>query len=171
MKSISIKLTKTRILFIILTIVCMTAIFFFSSQDATRSSNTSGKVIRLILRIFMNDFSELSASAQKVLVHKAQFIVRKLAHFSIYTTFGFMLSMALGRRRFLTRQTLLALIAGAVYAASDELHQALVPGRSCELRDVMIDTSGVLTGIVISMIIFFIFRIHKKRKGSDQAHS
>ena len=167
MKSISIKLTKARILFIILTILCMIAIFFFSAQDATHSSNTSGKVVKLILRIVIPDFSGLSVSRQKELIHSGQFIVRKLAHFTIYTTLGFILSMALGRRKFLSRQTLLAITAGAVYAVSDELHQSLVPGRSCELRDAMIDTSGVITGIIISMAVFLILkRIERRHKES-----
>jgi len=32
------------------------------------------------------------------------------------------------------------------YAVSDELHQWFVEGRSCELRDVGIDTMGVILG-------------------------
>lgn len=164
MKSISKKLTKTRILFIILTVVCMIAIFFFSSENSSESSATSGRVISFILKLTVSDFKELSVSARKVMIHKAQFIVRKLAHFTIYTTLGFMLSMALGKRKLLSRQTLLALTAGAVYAMSDELHQSLIPGRSCELRDVMIDTCGVMTGIIISMIVFMVLRRRERRK-------
>ena len=169
MKSISVKRSKARILFIILSILCMIAIFFFSSENATKSSNTSGRVVRLILGIIVPDFSELTAAVQREMVHNAQHIVRKLAHFTAYATLGLFLSMAMGRRKLLSRQTLLTLIAGAVYAASDELHQALVPGRSCELRDVMIDTSGVLTGILLSMLLFLIIvklsdPINKKHK-------
>ncbi len=164
MKSISSKISKTRLLFIILSILCMTVIFFFSSENSDESSQTSGNIVKLILRHVVPDFTELSAARQKELIHSAQFIVRKLAHFTIYTTLGLLLSMSMGRRKFLSRQTLLALTAGTVYAVSDEIHQSLIPGRSCELRDVMIDTSGVLTGIVISMIIFMIVKRYRERK-------
>ena len=45
-----------------------------------------------------------------------------------------------------------------LYALSDEVHQIYVPGRSCELRDVFIDTSGSIIGIIIYSLINFIYR-------------
>lgn len=41
---------------------------------------------------------------------------------------------------------LMAILFGMLYAVSDELHQWFVEGRSCELRDVGIDTTGVILG-------------------------
>ena len=35
-----------------------------------------------------------------------------------------------------------------LYSISDEIHQIFVPGRSCELLDVFIDTCGSLIGII-----------------------
>ena len=35
---------------------------------------------------------------------------------------------------------------GTLYAVSDEVHQYFVPGRSCELRDMLIDACGVAVG-------------------------
>lgn len=49
-----------------------------------------------------------------------------------------------------------------LYAITDEIHQHFVPGRSCELRDVLIDTTGALLGIFISYLIMRIFRREKK---------
>lgn len=43
----------------------------------------------------------------------------------------------------------LALAAGLLYAAGDELHQLFVPGRAGQLRDILIDTAGVLLGTCI----------------------
>lgn len=165
MKSISIKLTKSRILFIILTFSVMVLIFFFSSENSSESSHTSANVIRFILKVFVPDFSGLAAAKQAQMVRSAQHLVRKLAHFSIYTLLGFCVSFVFGKRKFLTRQTLEALLVGFLYAVSDELHQSHVPGRSCEFRDVMIDTSGTLTGILISFaVMFVIHRIIGKNK-------
>ena len=42
----------------------------------------------------------------------------------------------------------------ALYAATDEIHQLFVPGRSGEIRDVCLDSLGVITGIIILLIIF-----------------
>lgn len=46
-----------------------------------------------------------------------------------------------------------ALFLGFLYACSDEYHQTFVSGRSGELKDVMIDTTGVLIGAVIIAFI------------------
>ena len=42
---------------------------------------------------------------------------------------------------------------GALYAATDELHQLLVTDRSGELRDVCIDAAGVLAGVLLVWLI------------------
>ena len=47
----------------------------------------------------------------------------------------------------------IALGAAALYAVTDEVHQYFVPGRSCELRDVLVDTSGALTGILAAFAL------------------
>ena len=35
-----------------------------------------------------------------------------------------------------------------IYAVSDEVHQAFVPGRGPALKDVLIDSAGAFTGII-----------------------
>ena len=45
-----------------------------------------------------------------------------------------------------------AWLIGTAYAVTDEFHQAFVPGRSCELRDVVIDSCGVLTGVLAALL-------------------
>ena len=40
-----------------------------------------------------------------------------------------------------------------LYACSDELHQHFTPGRACMFTDVLIDTGGALTGMLMSLII------------------
>ena len=48
---------------------------------------------------------------------------------------------------------LIAWGAAVLYSVTDEIHQMFVPGRSCELRDVAIDSCGVATGILLCTII------------------
>lgn len=82
-------------------------------------------------------------------------VVRKIAHFSIYAFLGFWL-------RFLVRQytqkytVLLSAVFSALYAITDEIHQLFVPGRSGQLKDVLIDTSGAIVGAAIAFILGFI---------------
>ena len=164
MKSISIRLTKSRILFIILSLSVMVLIFHLSAENASKSTSTSGNVIKMIFSTFVPHFDEFDASKQRMMIRGAQHIVRKLAHFSIYTTLGFCISFACGKRKFISRMTLEALTLGFLYAVSDEIHQSHVPGRSCEFRDVMIDTCGTFTGILLSFAVIYIISCIKKRK-------
>jgi VanZ family protein len=68
--------------------------------------------------------------------------LRKLAHAAEYAVLGALLVRATGRAG-------LALVAGTLYAVSDELHQALVPGRLGSPVDVAIDALGVACGVVL----------------------
>ena len=49
-----------------------------------------------------------------------------------------------------------------VYAISDEIHKLFVPGRSGEIRDVLIDFTGVLIGILFTMLLVYLL---KKKTG------
>jgi VanZ family protein len=68
-------------------------------------------------------------------------VLRKLGHVTEYAVLGALLERALWR-------PLPAFVLGAAYAASDELHQHFVPGRTGAPLDVAIDAVGVLIGIV-----------------------
>ena len=70
------------------------------------------------------------------------FVLRKIAHFCEYAILGALLLRALGRAE-------LAVAAGVADAATDEWHQHFVPGRHTALRDVAIDTAGVLAGVFL----------------------
>ena len=45
---------------------------------------------------------------------------------------------------------------------TDEIHQLFISGRSGEIRDVCIDSLGVITGIIILLIIL----IRRERRSS-----
>ena len=70
--------------------------------------------------------------------------LKKLAHIFEYSTL-YLLLVRSWRGHVLPRKALdVALWTAAAFAASDELHQAFVPGRHCTLYDFLIDLSGVL---------------------------
>jgi hypothetical protein len=68
-------------------------------------------------------------------------VLRKLAHAAEYAVLGLLLVRAIGN-------AWLAVALGIAYAASDELHQHLVPGREGAVLDVLIDSVGVLAGVL-----------------------
>ncbi len=69
-------------------------------------------------------------------------ILRKGAHATEYAILGFLLVRGV-------RRALPALLIGAAYAATDELHQHFVRGRHGSPVDVAIDALGVALGILV----------------------
>ena len=61
-----------------------------------------------------------------------------------------------------------SLIIGVIYAISDEIHQCFTPGRGPLVTDVIIDTMGVLLGILLVVLVIKIYEKliikHKKQK-------
>jgi VanZ family protein len=85
--------------------------------------------------------------------------VRKLAHFSEY--FLLAVSIAIPLYVYRVRGIWLVLIAGIIcvaFASSDEFHQLFVSGRGASVRDVLIDSSGSLVGIIFVRIFGYIAR-------------
>ena len=147
------KIHAYQIVFMILTLAVMVTIFIFSSQNAEESSQTSSTITRAAVTIIDRNYYNEPPAKQKEVWDLASFIVRKLAHFSIYTVLGFCASTALGRRRLFTLKSLGAVAFGFLYALTDEFHQSFSAGRSCEFRDMMIDTGGALLGMLISVAV------------------
>ena len=82
------------------------------------------------------------------MLNKYTFIIRKTAHFSVYLILGILsinLLSSFNIKRFIMFSSLFCFI----YACTDEFHQLFVMGRSCEMRDVLIDTLGSFVGIFI----------------------
>lgn len=86
-------------------------------------------------------------------------LLRKLGHFFEFTVLGIWLTAlcrsekAPERFRRLApalRGTCLSLLTGLLVALCDEGIQTRVPGRSGELRDVLIDFGGVVTGLLLT---------------------
>lgn len=152
----TIRIYPARVVFALLTIACMVTIFMFSGDNASASSNKSGRVTKTAVETFVKDYDEMSPEKQQSVLDKAEHIVRKLAHFSIYTLLGFLASFTVGRRRLFSRKSLGVIVFCFLYACSDEIHQLFVPGRSGMFTDVLIDTGGAVTGMLISMAVLFI---------------
>lgn len=90
--------------------------------------------------------------------------VDKLVHAVEYAIFGVLLSRAVTgfprlRNHILWRPLVIAV--GGLYAASDELHQLLVPGRSAELADWVADVAGLVIGLFI--LLPLVHRLLKKK--------
>ena len=93
--------------------------------------------------------------------------LRKAAHFSEFAALGMILSWLFGMvaNRKLW-QGILPLLCGAAAACIDETIQIFSPGRYCSIIDVLIDCSGVLTGILVLNLFCLLFRHFRRKKAA-----
>lgn len=74
------------------------------------------------------------------------FLLRKMAHFTEFTALGMCLCWLFGM---LKKGTLRPFLCGAAAACVDETIQIFVPDRGPSVRDVCIDSCGVLLGVIL----------------------
>lgn len=150
-------------------LLLMGLIFHFSAEDATASAQSSGNTMLWLLRLFhVSDADAIVENSE--LYSLLDFCIRKGAHFSLYTALGFFLAFAWTVHPSIPqwKRTTYAILCGIFYAASDELHQYFVPGRACQVRDVCIDTAGVLLGSGIFALLHWLCTRHKQKKDGSQ---
>ena len=136
---------KKRLFPLVITILIMAFIFLQSALPADLSKEESNLIVQALIEFLHVDPKILS------------FAVRKCAHFTEYLVLGLSLfatvreydPVRLERNEQWRRTALLSWGIGALYALTDEVHQAFVPGRSCEIRDMLIDSCGVAAGVLI----------------------
>ena len=87
-------------------------------------------------------------------------LFRKLAHFTEFALLGACLAWLHGM---VNKKAVCALAWGAAAACMDETNQRFVPDRGPSLKDVGIDTCGVVTGI---LLLHLGHRIMKKQKST-----
>ncbi len=142
------------------------AIFLFSAQDARQSTQVSHGLIEQIVLWYTKYFGIPCSTGQLIQITGFwDHLVRKLAHFSIYSLLGFCCCNACYSTFFQLKKSFgFSLLAGSLYAVSDEIHQFFVPGRSCQLSDMVLDSCGVMFGILLFCTLFAI--VTKRRSVS-----
>lgn len=129
--------------------VWMGLIFYLSHQSASESSQLSGGVVAFVLHILHTIFP------QSIEVSAFHTFIRKGAHFFAYFILGILIYRALWGR---WKNFFMALFIAFLYAVSDEVHQLFIPGRSGEFRDVLIDSAGAATGILLYILLLRLLR-------------
>ena len=145
----------------LLVISVMLLIFMLSAQIADDSSELSEGLVSKLYRVFLRITGIPCSTAEfDRTVLGLQFIVRKTAHFLIYLILGSLFSNAYYQSevKHLGKNFCYAIISSFLYAVTDEIHQVFVAGRSGELRDVFIDSTGSLTGTILFVLTVFLWR-------------
>ncbi len=127
----------------------MGLIFMFSHQSAEISADLSGSLLAYVI-VLIERVVLLSQNTAEIL----HALIRKLAHFLIYFILGVLLYRAFLSTSISPRVRWFqigknAVIVGMFYAFTDEVHQLFVVGRSGQFRDILIDSCGVLCGVLV----------------------
>lgn len=122
--------------------VVMCVVIFLFSQDG-HSGRHSDEVLRWILGLL-----DLNTRHYRLLFDGP---FRKLAHVVVYFLLGASAyrGFALGRKHFDVAAAVRGVVFCAVYAATDEYHQSLIPGRGPSGRDVLLDTAAAVAAMLV----------------------
>lgn len=126
-------------------------IFSFSAQNGEASTEISMGVSDSMVSVLdFLTFGKMDAKTLSELALMIEHPLRKTAHFLEYALMGIliysMLYYPIARSKWRFWISLAWLI---LSAAADELHQYFVPGRWGSVKDVLLDTSGGIAGILI----------------------
>lgn len=156
-------LAYRKVLLPLFTVLWMGMIFWFSAAPAEESTDMSLSAGSIVSKFLNPDFDELTESEQKAFVEKIDHPVRKSAHAGEYALLGMLFMGSLGAYRAGGKRRIIAVwVCTTAYAATDELHQLFVAGRSCQISDVMLDSTGAVAGILLYIAVSWIVG-HKTR--------
>jgi len=124
-------------------------VIFLGSTDMLSAEHTSRFLVPFLRWIDPQiSFATLNA---------IQLGIRKLGHLTEYAILAMLVWRALrSGTRWQMKMSILFLVAAlasAIFAASDEFHQSFVPSRTASPNDVMIDICGALIGL-LSCLMF-----------------
>ena len=161
------KLRITRVALWGLVLLCMAFIFYKTAKPAQQSSQVSGQFIRSVAAAVTPDFSALSEDEQDAVVESFQHVVRKGAHFSIYLLLGVLCLLAMLTHRVKPGVRIgISLGICLLYAASDELHQLFIDGRSGQVSDVLLDFCGSAAGVLLTAGLAALVCRHLRKRTS-----
>jgi VanZ family protein len=133
-------------------------IFYQSSKNAELSDMSSLYIVEVINRFLISKFGTGSITI-------SNFIVRKSAHFVEFMVLGILFFKSFFNSEKLKWVTLTAFLWGLGYSITDEIHQIFVPGRTAKIGDVLIDSTGIASGLLL--ISLFTFWRERKRIGKN----
>lgn len=137
-----------------LLIVWMIVIFSLSQMAGEESSEQSRFVVWL--------FSSLGLDLNGWFGDMTMWLVRKAAHTFEFFLFCIFAHNVLHIYLKNAMRFAYALIATALYACSDEIHQVFINGRAGCFQDVLIDTFGGILGLIAILLYYYIKKARTK---------
>ncbi len=138
---------SSRIFYCILVIIWIILVFAFSNQNGDKSQGMSDIITDRIVKVVTKLNPDIKYKSAK---DTTNFIVRKIAHFTIYFIGGILIFNFIDTFSIKTKNKLLiSILIVILYAVSDELHQLFISERTAQIRDVLIDSTGAIIAIFL----------------------
>lgn len=141
-------------------IVWIALITWFSNQPLKEST---AQTYAFLTKLNLAEQQDLILSQSEEII-SLKYYARKAAHFGLYFGLGTLIGLAVygflrikdGRFFWLTWG------GGTLWGILDEIHQYFVPGRSMQVQDMLLDSSGVL---LAALVLLVLVRAYERMKG------
>lgn len=140
---------------ILLVILWMLLIFFFSNKNSHNSTNQSKNFIYTNIEVICRTFNIIIEEEKlEYFVETIELPIRKCAHVFLYCVLSILVVSLLKSYNMSYKEIFICtFLFCLLYSISDEIHQAFVPGRNGNIKDIFIDCIGIYTGIYISIFL------------------
>lgn len=155
----------------ILAITWMCVIFYFSAQTKEESSVVSeGFSYRMVSTTGLLFHLHIDEEQIRAIARVIEGFVRKCAHMTEFAILGWLLYGWLCRwQTTRLRRAGTAVGLAILYACSDEFHQLFVRGRAGRVSDVLIDSAGIVLGMVLLLLAERFFKWLRRRRQHRKA--
>ena len=154
-KRVQTKATLNKIYFsisLIIVLALLVLIFCLSHQSGEASSETSGWLTMLLSFILPFEANEA--------------VIRTLAHFSEFACLSFFVNNLFVSYKARLRP-IISCVLSFLYAITDEIHQIFIPGRACQLQDMLVDLAGIISGMLVFVVIYSLIKKLKSTKHAE----
>lgn len=156
---------------IVLTVACIALLgWIFSNslrtgEESSAQSSTVIEIVQTVAGFIAPDSYIATATGEDYdFLHG---IIRIIAHFSEFALLGVLTGWCYCAYTFKMRYTYLPIGCLFIVPMLDEYFQTFTPGRSAEIVDVLVDTSGAMVGFLLALLSVWIgILIYKKAKKS-----
>lgn len=143
-------------------VAVMLCIYLLSAQPATVSDTYSRGLVAILVEAALKlAGGSLSEAAKLRLVYNINAIAREYMHGVVFLILGLLVQYAVvlsGRRP--VKAAVISLTVCVFYGLGDEIHQTLVPGRSFQGSDLIMDAVGSMIGIAI---VWWAYKLRHQR--------
>jgi len=146
-----------RKVFGILSIIWMVVIFVFSGRNGVQSTSDSTRTTMLL--------DSIVGDGTYVYDYTIDFMMRKAAHVGEYFVLSLLVTQVFIKNwNKIGKSCLISWLCVTIYSITDETHQLFVPGRSGQVRDVIVDSFGAVVGVMVTLIAVGLYRNAIRRR-------